>query len=484
MIALARRKPPPFTVLLVHKLDRFSRNREDAVTYKALLRRQGIRLISLSEPLGDGPIDRLLEGILEVVAEFYSLNLGQEVKKGLRETARRGYFTGGKAPYGYRLRGVEGPDGKKKNLFEVDPEKAPVVKRIYEDYGDRGSTFSFIVDSLNAEGVPSPTGRKWGRNEIYGILTNEVYRGARVWNKRTFTHGSGYTRKKTNPVGEWIVTENAHEAIVTPELWSRVQAQMKARGLQGNNGRSARSVYLLSGLARCSECGGPISGKSVKAKGIAYRFYSCGRGYNTMTCTKTARIRAEELEKFLIHQIREILLSPESLDKRVQAAIEKHAKEKDQGHKKQTANQKELARVEGQISRLLDMAADTGHTAAMVNKLQALEKRKADLLKESEKDEGIARVLTFDDIREVLKISAAHLDSANPEEVKLWLQALITDFQLDIKGKRATYSLRLPVSVSQSLCLAMVAGESNGHKAQTRKHTFRGEIVQAERIYA
>ena len=101
MIVAARQKPVPFEAILVWKLSRFARNREDSIIYKSLLRKQGIQVISINEPVEDTPSGRLLEGIIEVIDEFYSANLSQDVLRGMRENAGRGFCNGGRAPYGY-----------------------------------------------------------------------------------------------------------------------------------------------------------------------------------------------------------------------------------------------------------------------------------------------------------------------------------------------------------------------------------------------
>jgi DNA invertase Pin-like site-specific DNA recombinase len=102
MIATARQKPAPFEAILVWKLSRFARNREDSIIYKSLLRKQGIQVISMNEPVEDTPSGRLLEGIIEVIDEFYSANLSQDVVRGMRESASRGFYPGSPVPYGYR----------------------------------------------------------------------------------------------------------------------------------------------------------------------------------------------------------------------------------------------------------------------------------------------------------------------------------------------------------------------------------------------
>ena len=111
MIALARRFSKPFDIILVWKYSRFARSREDSILFKAILRRNGVKVISISEPFEDTPTGRLFEAMIESLDEFYSANLGEEVARGMRESASRGFYVGSYAPYGYRKTGVR--DGSK-----------------------------------------------------------------------------------------------------------------------------------------------------------------------------------------------------------------------------------------------------------------------------------------------------------------------------------------------------------------------------------
>src|SRR4030042_1262988 len=119
MIALAKIKHPPFEAILVWKLNRFARNRLDSITYKKLLRDRGIKVISINEPLEDTPSGHLLEGIIETVDEFYSENMGQDIRRGIRESAERGFYPGGRPPYGYRK--VKVRDGGR-TRYKLEPE--------------------------------------------------------------------------------------------------------------------------------------------------------------------------------------------------------------------------------------------------------------------------------------------------------------------------------------------------------------------------
>ena len=131
MIEEGSKPKAPFDVILVWKFSRFTRKREHAVAFKSMLRRKGIRVVSITEQAEDNATGRLLEGIIESVDEFYSENLAQEVVRGMREAASRGFFLASNAPFGYKRVKVN-DGGKERPTLEVDPAAAPVVREIFE----------------------------------------------------------------------------------------------------------------------------------------------------------------------------------------------------------------------------------------------------------------------------------------------------------------------------------------------------------------
>ena len=168
-----------FRTILVWKHDRFSRRREHAVVYKARLRDRSIRLISITEPADDSPTGKLLEAVIEGLVEFYSDNLAQEVMRGMREAASRGFWISGRSPYGYNRVMVQ--DGaKKRPRLEVNDTEAPLVRRMFQ-MADSGKSLLDITKTLNREGISSPKGKSWRKTTLYKLLTNEVYTGTMVW---------------------------------------------------------------------------------------------------------------------------------------------------------------------------------------------------------------------------------------------------------------------------------------------------------------
>ena len=180
MIEEGSKPNPPFEVILVWKFSRFTRKREHAVAFKSMLRRKGIRVVSITEHADDSPTGKLMEAIIESVDEFYSENLAQDVVRGMREAASRGLFLASRAPFGYRR--VKVSDGvKERPTLEVDPTTAPVVKEMFES-SLRGNGLKEICKALNGRGITN-RGKRWNKGRLHYLLTNEAYTGTAVWGR-------------------------------------------------------------------------------------------------------------------------------------------------------------------------------------------------------------------------------------------------------------------------------------------------------------
>ena len=178
MIDAASRPDAPFQEILVWKFSRFTRKREHAVAFKSMLRRKGVRVVSITEHADDTPTGKLMEAIIESVDEFYSENLAQEVVRGMREAASRGFWVTSRVPYGYRKLMVQ-DGGKKRPTLEPDPDTSPVVKRMFS-LAQEGKGILDICRTLNGEGIANPTGKLWSKNGVHIVLKNETYTGTLI----------------------------------------------------------------------------------------------------------------------------------------------------------------------------------------------------------------------------------------------------------------------------------------------------------------
>ena len=215
MIDAAAKPEAPFKEILVWKFSRFTRKREHAVAFKSMLRRKGVRVVSITEHADDTPTGKLMEAIIESVDEFYSENLAQEVTRGMREAASRGFWITSHAPFGYNR--IMVPDGpKKRPTLEIDPDASRIVKRIF-DMAEAGNGTLEIIRTLNNEGISSPMGKLWGRTSVHGILTNEAYTGTMLW---------GVNAKDQ---AEPVRVEKAFPAIVSKVQFRRVGKHLSSR---------------------------------------------------------------------------------------------------------------------------------------------------------------------------------------------------------------------------------------------------------------
>ena len=287
MIDAAAKPSAPFQEILVWKFSRFTRKREHAVAFKSMLRRKGVRVVSITEHADDTPTGKLMEAIIESVDEFYSENLAQEVTRGMREAASRGFWISSVAPYGYnRVMVQDGP--KKRPTLEPDPDASRIIKRIF-DMAEAGSGMLHITNTLNNEGIASPRGRLWGKTSVHGLLINEAYTGTLVWGANA--------KDKADPVR----VDKAFPAIVTKTQFSRVNKLMRSRAPKRSHPRRVGSTYLLSGLVKCKACNRALSGQDA---------------------CDTPRLNARHFEELVVGKIRSNILTEGSITDLVKAVDE------------------------------------------------------------------------------------------------------------------------------------------------------------------
>ena len=307
MIDAASKAESPFREILVWKFSRFTRKREHAVAFKSMLRRKGIRVVSITEHADDTPTGKLMEAIIESVDEFYSENLAQEVTRGMRESASRGFWVSSYAPFGYnRVMVQDGP--KKRPTLEPEPDASRIVKRIF-DMAEAGSGMVQITSTLNDEGILSPKGKLWGKTSVHAILINVAYTGTLVWG----------VNAKDN--AEPVRVEKAFPGIITKAQFGRVAKLMRARAPKRSHPRRVGSTYLLSGLVKCKECNRALSGQDAKSGRFAY--YVCQsimkRGKNACV---TPRLNARRFEQMIVDKIRSNILTEGSITELVKAVDE------------------------------------------------------------------------------------------------------------------------------------------------------------------
>lgn len=283
MIATAKQKPRPFEVILVWKFSRFARNQEESVVYKSLLKKEnGIEVVSISEPLMEGPFGDLIERIIEWFDAFYSINLATEVRRGMTERVMQG-GTVSVAPLGYVL--------KDKQLL-IEPSEAETVRMIYDDYLS-GQSIIGIAKKLNDLGIKTKRGGTWQNRTVRYILTNPVYIGKVRWSPKGINNYHKYNA--ANP--DTIITDGKHDPIIDNQVFDAAQKKIADQvdiyhSASDLIARREDGTYMLQGIVKCSACGATLTRSG-------HVYMQCSK-YTHGTCTQSHNIRIDTLEQLVL----------------------------------------------------------------------------------------------------------------------------------------------------------------------------------------
>jgi DNA invertase Pin-like site-specific DNA recombinase len=285
MIALAKQKNPPFTVILVWKFSRFARNQEESIVYKSMLKKNGVDVISISEPIQDNPFGGLIERIIEWMDEYYLIRLSDEVRRGMTERATRG-LPNTYAPFGYKMK-----DGE----YYPDEESAKWVKQIFEWYVN-GHTKRQIALQLRNMDIKNQNGNYHDLRNIDYILNNPVYLGYVRWNPHNRTSSKRKFGDSTD-----IVVKSTHEPLIDEQTWNTAQELLKMekkRFPYKSKSEFQKNMYWLRGLVKCSNCGATLIFSQAGTKSL-----QCG-GYSRGKCNVSHNIKMESIERIVVDQIR------------------------------------------------------------------------------------------------------------------------------------------------------------------------------------
>ncbi|MCI8418641.1 MAG: recombinase family protein [Lachnospiraceae bacterium] len=288
MIARAKSKEHPVDVLLVWKFSRFARNQEESIVYKSLLKKVGVEVLSVSEPLVEGPFGSLIERIIEWMDEYYSIRLSGEVKRGMNENAKRGRYQA-IAPFGYR----NIPEG-----LEIIPEEAKILQLLFQKFLQEHQGFSTLAKLLNDMGIPTHRGGLWENRTVKYLLQNPVYKGYNRWNV-----GKKQLRSPTATSPDMVLVKGKQiPPIISEEIFDQVQEEIH-RQYQQPKGRPAKAYsHWLGNLVKCSSCGSSLTYSPASG---GFQCISYGKG----KCQVSHYISARLLEQAVLDTLREHILS-------------------------------------------------------------------------------------------------------------------------------------------------------------------------------
>lgn len=291
-----------FSVVLCYKLNRFSRDRYDSAVYKAVLRKNGVRLVYVQENIPVGPEGIILESMLEGLAEFYSAELAQNVNRGMYDTAMKCQSVGGHITFGYSI----GPDKK----YIINEKAAPIVQQIFTMW-NAGDRMRDILDYVNGLGVKTTMGRPFSNSTISSIINNRRYTGVYIWRD--------------------IEIKDGIPRLISDDVFQKAQIRAESGRSRLKSGRP-EIPYDLTTKLFCGLCGAAMIGESGKSggNGEKYCYYSCISRKRDHACTKK-NIRKDWIEKNVVELTRRHVLRPDVINKIIEAILDIERQENESG---------------------------------------------------------------------------------------------------------------------------------------------------------
>ena len=363
-------KKKKFEIIVVHKIDRFSRGDDyETAFYKHLLKQAGVKRESVTEQgIDDSPEGEVMEKMLELIAHYFSRNLSREAKKGQYENALKGKHNGGLAPLGYNV-------DRETGEYIINQEEAKVVKKIYEMFL-QGYGYDKIAQAF--PGFRTKRNKPLGKGSIHDILKNEKYTGVYIYNQSWVKGPSGkMSNRIKKPLDEQVRIEGGMPVIIDRATWLKVQEKMGQRKKNSGEYKDGTHTYLISNVLKCGECGSKMSGTVCRKEGrYEFFYYECGRYKRYKDCS-TKKVRADKLEGVVLDYLKKYFtkINFEKLSKWIDANKSKILQEKKEDL---VLFEKRLVSVKTKLDNVVNLLIECPSDALKL-KMTELEKEKVNL---------------------------------------------------------------------------------------------------------
>lgn len=385
MIADAKKKQ--FDYVIVYKLDRFARNRYDSAIYRHKLKENGVKVLSAMENIGDNPEGIILEAVLEASAEYYSRELSQKVRRGQRETALKGGYTGGMPPIGYK--NVD-------KRIVIDEAKAAVIRFAFEQYAN-GVPKRQIIKELNEKGITNGRGKPLTLTSFQHALKNRKYVGEYNFNG---------------------IPMHNFPAMIDAAIFERVQERL-AQVRHAPAAAKAKVEYFLQGKAFCGMCGTRLVGECGRGKlGAMYYYYACGAKKKLHTCAKRNE-KKDFIEWYIVEQTLEFVLTPARMELIAESVVAEYDKEFNNTNI--ATLEKRIAKIDRDINRCVDLLIESNSKTLQKKteeKVEALELQKNDLA------------------IDLSKLKIANGIRYTKQDIMAWLKQFCTGDIMDVEFRR------------------------------------------------
>ena len=349
MIEAGTTKPAPFDVVIVHSFSRFFRDHFELEFYIRKLAKNGIKLVSTTQEIGDDPMHVMMRQMMALFDEYQSKENGKHTLRAMKENARQGFWNGARPPIGYRVVAAEQRGAKIKKRLEIDPLHADTVRLIYrlalEGDGTSGPMgVKAITTYLNARRIFTRDGGRWGIGQLHRVLTRTTYIGQHEFNRRGPATGP-------KPAAELITAEVP--PLIDQATFDAVQAHLHARNPKVTPARVVSGPTLLTGICFCANCGGAMTLRT--GKGGRYRYYTCSiKARQGETGCKGRSIPMEKLDNLVASHIEERLLQPERLEEVLASVLDRRQDRTDRRRAQLVELNQRAAETELRLKRLYD----------------------------------------------------------------------------------------------------------------------------------
>ena len=347
----------PIDAVVVHSFSRFFRDAFGLEMYVRKLAKHGVRLVSITQELGDDPSQVMMRQVIALFDEYQSRENGKHVLRAMKENARQGFYNGSRLPLGYELAEVEKRGHRTKKKLVIDPVEAETVRLIYRLYlegdGGRGPMgVKEVTKTLNGRGMRTRLSARFGVASVHKILTNPVYVGRWRFNQREAKTGRAKAENE--------VIEVAVPAIIERQVFDKVQTSLAARDPRVLPPRVVTGPILLTGLAHCATCGGAMTLRTGTSKsGKVRRYYTCSTaGRVGKAGCKGRSFAMDRLDGLVTTHLADRLLGPNRLAGLLTSLAEKRASSNVEVQGRASILQGEIAQADDKLRRLYKMVED------------------------------------------------------------------------------------------------------------------------------
>ena len=425
----------PFDVIIVHSYSRFFRDAFGLEFYVRKLAKHGVKLVSMTQELGDDPAQVMMRQVISLFDEYQSKENAKHVLRSMKENARQGFWNGSKPPFGYRTVEVEKRGARVKKRLEIDPVEAEQVQFIFKlvvggHEGNPPMGTKAIATWLNERGYRTRRGGMWGNGTIHQLLTNPVYGGR--WR---FNHVDSKTRREKADAEQ--IFSNA-PAIVAPAVFEGVQQLLKGRNPRVAAPRSVTGPVLLTGLAHCSLCQGAMTLRTGTSKtGKVHRYYACS------TCARKGKkacsgrtVQMDRLDYLVTKHLMEKLLTGDRIWLLLSTLASRRAERAAMVDARLAALEREAATAEEKLKRLYKLIEDG--VAEMddllkerITTLKAHRDRSREALARARGNVKAKAEVTEEAVAKFADLMRQRLQKGDTPARKAWLTSLIDRIEVD-----------------------------------------------------